>query len=153
MATAVGAAIAHVGRQYFPIAPIWIGQKYSSTRVAGADVAGYGPQCPRLVDDSSQYRSPDAPLAVPHRDVRRGTPLWRRGSVSHDGRLRSFGSFELALLGETRWFDSGWCMGEKYQPDVRDPRLERGDKNLVGRVALGRRGTGRHRWMGRESDD
>src|SRR6266545_8122255 len=129
MAAAVAAAIAHVGGQYGPICHGWTGiQKNAATGVAGANVAGYGPERPRLVDDSSQCRGPDAPLSVPHRGVRGCIPVpWRRGAVSHDGRLRSFGSVERAGLGETRWFDSGRWMREEYQPSVGDPWLKRGN--------------------------
>ena len=123
-------------------------QKNATTGVAGANVAGYGPECPSLVNDSSQCRSPDAPLSIPLRGVRRCIPVsWRRGAVSHDGRWSSFGSVERAVLRETRWLDSRAARARGIPVQRRRCLAQRGNQDLVGRVALRRRRAVRHRWM------
>ena len=97
MATAVAASIAHVSRQQVGVSHAWTGvQKNAATGVAGANVAGYGPERPSFVDDSTQCRRPEAPFSIPYRGARGCVPVRRRGAVSHDGPLRSFGFVQRA---------------------------------------------------------
>ena len=119
-----------------------------------ANVAGYGPECPSLVNDSPYRRRSDAPFSIPARRVWRCVPVLRhRGAISHNGRKRSFGSFERAVVRKARGLDSLRRMFEEYESDVRDARLERGDQDIVGRVALRRRWARWHGWMRSHSDN
>ena len=117
MAAAVAATIAHVGGKYIPTGHGWTGiQENAATRVAGANVAGYGPERLSLIDDSSQCRNPDAPLPVPHlrdRGARGCVSPPHLGAVTHDGHLHSFGSVERAGRGEARRLDTGGLVCEE----------------------------------------
>src|SRR5678816_869502 len=105
MTATVEAAVAHIGNQLLGEIGTRI-QKDSTTGISGANVAGYRPERPRLVDNSAQCRSSDTSLPIPCRKVERSVPVSRRRrAVSHNCCLHSFGALEPALLGETCGLD------------------------------------------------
>src|SRR5688500_3423342 len=97
----VPAPVAHIRDEHRVIGHIGhIGpgfQEDATTGVAGANIAGYRPESPRPVDNSSEQRRPDTPLPIPHRGVRWSHALLRRGrAVSDDGCRGSFGPGQRA---------------------------------------------------------
>ena len=147
MTATVFAAVTHVSNQLLSCITTWI-QKNSTTGITRANVAGDRPKRPGLVDHSTQYRGPHAPLAIPVRYVERRVSVSRRRcAVSDDRCLRSFGSFEPALLSKTRRLNSFGRVFEKDQSSVGNARLQWSDQDFVGWITLRRWRARRHRWV------
>src|SRR5262245_16688552 len=69
---AVAAAVAHVGDQHFTLSNTGTAhQKDATAGDSRADMAGYRPERPGFVHDSSHRGDPDAARCLPHRNVRR----------------------------------------------------------------------------------
>ena len=128
-------------------------QEDAATGVAGADVAGYRPERPGLVDD---LRNVDVlTRRLPSQiDASEGA-LRLRGTVVPYPTIvvcaPSDRSSAPCLAKRAGLIPAGACF-EEDQSNVGDARLERSDQDLVGRVALRRRRTVRHRWMRGQPD-
>src|SRR4029453_5614002 len=147
MTATVFAAVTHVSNQLLTGITTWL-QKNSTTGITRANIAGDRPKRPGLIDHSTQYRGPHAPLAIPVRCIeRRVSVARRRCTVSHNCCLRSFGSLERAFFGKARRLNSFRRVFEKDQPSVGNARLQWSDQDFVGWIALRRRGEGGHQWV------